>query len=108
MNAPLAHLAAFSSLLARDKDAGRLNTRHVQLVCLLCAQDGPVTVGHVATMAALPSWSVSRLADKLIDHGLITRTRDTHDDRRVFLAPTAEGRALDARVREHFATATAA
>lgn len=97
------HLAAFSTMLAHDADAGKLNQRDLQLLALLCAHENPLSVGQMATMIGLSSSHAGRVVDKLTLRGFVTRGRDTANDRRVVMVePTAAGRALDARVRQHF------
>lgn len=100
-----AHLAAFSALLARDEIAGRLHMRDLQIIALLIAHDVPMTVGTVAALLEVSSPHISRIADKLVERGLLARTHSTEDRRIALLAPTGEGRALDERVRAHFANA---
>ena len=108
MNATFAHLQAFSSLLARDHDAGQLHTRHVQIVCLLCAQGGPLSVGAIAALSGISTSQVSRITDRLAERGLVSKRRDEIKGQTVVIAPTATGRALDERVRASFRAATAA
>lgn len=104
---PQVHLAALSSLLAHDPDAGRLHVRHLQLLALLCSSGDPVPVHAVAERLGLSQSQTSRVLIKLEDHGLIDRTK-LRDDLRLCLAvPTAAGRALDARVRAHVETCRA-
>jgi DNA-binding MarR family transcriptional regulator len=99
MNRTPPHLAALEAMLAQDKDIGRLHTRHVQIVCLLCQHRTPLPVHMVAALAGVDSPRVSRLADKLVERGLVTRSDDPADRRIALLEPTPEGRALDQRVR---------
>ena len=107
MSTPYAHLAAFSSLLARDEDAGRLNTRHVQLVSEICAH-APISIGELAIKSHLSPSQTSRLVDFLTERGFISRTVNPSNRRISLLEPTPAGRALDSRVRAHFVAATAA
>ena len=100
-----AHLAAFSALLARDEIAGRLHMRDLQIIALLIAHDTPMTIGTVAALLEVSSPHISRIADKLVERGLLERTHSTEDRRVALLTPTAQGRALDQRVRAHFADA---
>jgi DNA-binding MarR family transcriptional regulator len=100
------HLAAFSTLLAGDKDAARLHMRDLQVIALLVAHGVPLPIGSVATMLSISGPYVSRIADKLVGRALLTRTASEHDRRIALLAPTPAGRALDERVRAHYATAT--
>jgi DNA-binding MarR family transcriptional regulator len=100
-----AHLAAFSALLARDEIAGQLHMRDLQVIALLIAHDTPMTIGTVAALLGVSSPHVSRVAEKLVNRGLLERTHGKEDRRNAMLAPTEEGRALDQRVRAHFADA---
>ena len=100
-----AHLAAFSALLARDEIAGQLHMRDLQIIALLIAHDTPMTIGTVAALLSVSPPHVSRISDKLVTRGLLVRTHSAEDRRLALLAPTAEGRALDERVRAHFANA---
>lgn len=94
------HLAAFSSLIAADKDASRLTNRDLQVIALIVHQEA-MTIGAVANALALSAGYVSRLTDKLVGRGLLRRTEGT-DRRIVLLTPTEAGHALDTRVRGHF------
>jgi DNA-binding MarR family transcriptional regulator len=95
------HLAAFSSLLASDNEAGKLNQRDLQLLALLVVHDTPMSVGQIATMVSLSPSHAGRVIDKLVTRKLIERISGA-DRRTAQLRPTAAGRALDARVRRHF------
>jgi DNA-binding MarR family transcriptional regulator len=101
---PSVNLVALSSLLAHDEDAGRLNTRHLQLLAHLCASGEPMTVGTVAAGIGLSHSQTSRIVTKLGTHGLIEKTMNDGDQRLCLVAPTTAGRALDARVRAHVDT----
>lgn len=98
------HLFAFSAMLAADSEAGQLHTRHLQVIGLLCAQ-GPLSVSAVAALTELDGPTISRLAIILAERGLLTRTEAPQDRRMTLLTATQTGRALDARVRAHFAAA---
>lgn len=98
------HLAAFSSLLAADADASRLHMRDLQVIALLVAHATPLSVGTIATMLTVSSPHISRVCDRLVTRGLLTRTESPTDRRIALLAPTPAGRALDERVRAHYAT----
>ena len=100
-----AHLVAFSALLARDEVAGQLHMRDLQVIALLIAHDTPMTIGTVAALLGVSSPHISRLAEKLVNRGLLERTHSKEDRRNAMLAPTEEGRALDQRVRAHYANA---
>lgn len=98
----LDHLAAFSSMLARDPDASLLTNRDLQFVATLCSHAGPIGLGTMADLLKLSHSHASRVADKLAGRGLITRTPLPTNRRILLLAPTEAGFALDHRVRRDF------
>jgi DNA-binding MarR family transcriptional regulator len=102
-----AHLAAFSSLLARDAESSKLHMRDLQIIALLVAHRTSLSVGAIATLLDISSPHVSRVADKLVTRGLLKRVADKDDRRLALFEPTKAGRALDMRVRDHYAAATA-
>jgi DNA-binding MarR family transcriptional regulator len=106
MSTTTTHLAAFSSLLAHDEEAGLLHMRDLQIIALLVAHNVPLAVGAVATLLSISSSHVSRVTDKLVGRGLLMRAASLNDRRIALLEPTAAGRALDERVRAHFRSAT--
>ena len=61
---------------------------------------GPIGIGHLAETEGLPSPSVTRLADKLEEAGLVTRRANPADRRGVHLVATLKGEQLLARRRE--------
>jgi DNA-binding MarR family transcriptional regulator len=61
---------------------------------------GPIGIGQLAETEGLPSPSVTRLADKLEEAGLVTRQANPADRRGVHLVATAEGEQLLARRRD--------
>lgn len=106
----LAHLTAFSSMLARDEETAKLNLRDLQIVALLVAHKTPLTFGTIATMLSLSPSHVSRVGEKLVAAGFVVRRRadaeeNPADRRVVMLEATATGIALDVRVRKHFRAA---
>jgi DNA-binding MarR family transcriptional regulator len=104
-----AHLIAFSHLLARDKEAGSLNTRDLQAVALMVAQGVPLTVGQIAALLTISSPTCSRLLHKLVRRGLLRHAATSPLDRRlVRLEPTPAGCALDRRVNAHYHAAAPA
>jgi len=58
---------------------------------------GPVGIGQLADIEALPSPAATRLADKLEEAGLVARHANPTDRRGVLVAATVEGRELIAR-----------
>ncbi|MEU8773997.1 MarR family transcriptional regulator [Streptomyces sp. NPDC048606] len=88
----------------RHADQGRLDEAmadHVglhptdlQCVALLDLEPGPVSTGDVARLTGLTSGSATRLVDRLVKAGVVTRQADPDDRRRslVVLAPAARER----------------
>lgn len=103
-----AHLIAFTSLLAADEEAGKLNTRDLQVLALLVAGAAPLTVGQVAEALAISSSHCGRLIDRLVQRGLLDRMHSPTDRRICRLVPTKAGRALDKRVSAHYHAANPA
>lgn len=99
------HLAALTSLLAADAEAGRLHTQHLRLLGDVIEAGGVTTLTDCARRVGLSYTQVSRLAKLLIERGLMERTWNRDDARRHLVTPTAKGRALDDRVRGYVAAA---
>lgn len=96
------HLAAFSALLAHDAQAGRLNMRDLQVLALVVSNREPIGVGEMATMLSISPPAASRIANKLVDRGLLRRFGIPTDRRIALLEPTPEGHALNDQVRSYF------
>lgn len=101
-SATTSHLAAFSSLLAHDQEAGALHMRDLQIIALLVAEGTPLSVGAIAALLSISSSHVSRVTDKLVGRGLLARAPSPTDRRIALVIPTEAGRALDDRIRSHF------
>ncbi|WP_104107629.1 MarR family transcriptional regulator [Nocardioides sp. 616] len=73
-----------------------------QYLCLLGLwdADGPLTVGDLGTRLHLDSGTLTPLLKRMESMGLVTRTRDVVDERRVLVSVTAAGRALRDRVAD--------
>ena len=69
-----------------------------QLRALHRLTDAPKSLGQLGDELGLTPPSVTRVADRLEERGLIARHRDELDRRRVYVAATAEGRRLLASV----------
>lgn len=69
------------------------------LVMLLLWQDGGCSVGRIGEQLHLESSTLSPLLKRLESVGLITRSRDTHDERSVIVDLTVKGRSLERRTR---------
>jgi DNA-binding MarR family transcriptional regulator len=59
-------------------------------------------IGRIATQTSLSKATLTKIADRLEEHGLITRTRSTGDKRQVLIAITEEGRRRLARGPQPF------
>jgi DNA-binding MarR family transcriptional regulator len=89
-------------LLASDSDAGKLHTRHLQLLALICENGAPLTRLDAAAVLEISPQAITRTADRLIEVGFLTRT-DCPDDRRVSeMDATDLGRAVNERVRSYY------
>ena len=66
------------------------------VMLVLWEQDGP-TVSELGTRLNLDSGTLTPLLKRLEALGFVTRIRDVHDERRVHITLTAEGRRLKAR-----------
>jgi len=81
-----------------EKAARRANVEPQQYRALLALKGLPddlkPTVGALAERLQIAHHSAVELADRLVQHGLLERTRDTADRRQVFLSLTPEGAAL--------------
>jgi DNA-binding MarR family transcriptional regulator len=67
------------------------------LVMLVLWERGKVSVGDLCQCLHLDVGTLSPLLKRMEDSGLITRKRDTADERRVLVAPTQHGRSLHDR-----------
>lgn len=69
------------------------------LVMLVLWEREPVTVGELKLCLHLDVGTLSPMLKRMERAGLITRTRDPQDERRVLIAPTRHGRNLKAAAR---------
>ncbi|MEJ2626546.1 MAG: MarR family transcriptional regulator [Pseudolabrys sp.] len=67
------------------------------LVMLMLWERAPVTVGEIGACLHLDNGTLTPLLKRMERGGLITRSRDPRDERRVLVAPTPHGRELRAR-----------
>lgn len=67
------------------------------LVMVLLWEQGAHSVGQVGSRLSLESSTLSPLIKRLEAIGLVTRTRDAHDERSVMVGLTSEGKALEQR-----------
>lgn len=59
----------------------------------------PLSVGSLGTRLGMDTGTIGPLLKRLVGAGLVTRTRDPADERRVLVDLTPEGRALEPEVR---------
>lgn len=69
------------------------------LAMLGLLDDAPLSVGELGSRLGMDTGTITPLVKRLQASGLVTRTRDTVDERRVLIDLTPDGRALDADVR---------
>ncbi len=84
------YLAAY--VLFNQAVADRLGMHPTDLQCLnlITIEDGSFTTSEIAELTGLTSGSASRLVDRLLRAGYVTRQRDTSDRRRVLVQPVQE------------------
>ncbi|RWX69019.1 MarR family transcriptional regulator, partial [Mesorhizobium sp. M4B.F.Ca.ET.089.01.1.1] len=70
------------------------------LAMLVLWERAPSTVGALGEALGLDSATLTPLIKRMEAGGLVTRRRDSADERRVLVEPTAEGQALRARVKD--------
>jgi DNA-binding MarR family transcriptional regulator len=83
----------------RRYDPSELTLAQLSVLASVAAA-GPMSIGQLAETEALPSPSVTRLADKLEEAGLVARRANPADRRGVHLVATLQGEQLLARRRE--------
>ena len=69
------------------------------LVMLELLDGAPLAVGELGTRLGMDTGTITPLQKRLQVAGMVTRTRDSADERRVLVDLTPEGRALDAALR---------
>ncbi|MBD8546835.1 MarR family winged helix-turn-helix transcriptional regulator [Sphingomonas sp. CFBP 8760] len=69
------------------------------LVMLELLDVAPVSVGELGGRVGMDTGTITPLVKRLQASSLVTRTRDTVDERRVLVDLTPEGRALDVEIR---------
>ena len=84
------------ALRTSHRAAGHLHITGAQLfvINVLGESERPLTVGEVADKTLTDQSTVSAVTNRLVDHGLVERTRSEEDSRRVLLELTKKGRAL--------------
>ncbi len=81
---------------------GDVGLTYPQYLCLLALweADGPLGVGDLGTLLHLDSGTLTPLLKRMEAAGLVSRARDTADERRVLVSTTDAGRALRERVAD--------
>ena len=69
------------------------------LVMLELLDGAPLAVGELGARLGMDTGTITPLLKRLQVAGMVTRTRDSADERRVLVDLTPEGRALDAALR---------
>jgi MarR family transcriptional regulator, organic hydroperoxide resistance regulator len=69
------------------------------LATLALLDDAPLSVSALGTRLDMDTGTITPLLKRLEAAGIVTRTRDSVDERRVLVDLTPEGRALEAEVR---------
>jgi DNA-binding MarR family transcriptional regulator len=72
-----------------------LGLTYPQFLVMVCLyEDMPRTVGDIGSTLGMETGTLTPLLKRLESAGLVTRTRDHHDERRVLIALTEAGEAL--------------
>lgn len=69
------------------------------LVVHALLDESPMPVGMLGTRLDMDTGTITPLVKRLEAAGMVTRTRDANDERRVMVELTKEGRALENKVR---------
>ncbi|HTW09198.1 MAG TPA: MarR family transcriptional regulator [Acidimicrobiales bacterium] len=92
-------ILAASRLLVRlsagtlHSSAPELNLSEFRTLVIL-SENGPQRLIDIAAALDVTSTTVTRLADRLADHGFVERVRDSRDRREIYLSIAASGRDL--------------
>jgi DNA-binding MarR family transcriptional regulator len=70
------------------------------LAMLALWQHSPSTIGELGATLGLDSATLTPLIKRMEAGGLVTRRRDSADERRVLVEPTAKGEALRAKMKD--------
>ncbi|MFN3537558.1 MAG: MarR family winged helix-turn-helix transcriptional regulator [Brevundimonas sp.] len=73
-----------------------LGLTHSQYLVLIALWEveRPLTMGDLGERLSMDTGSLTPLVKRMEATGLLSRTRDTRDERKVWVAPTAQGAAL--------------
>lgn len=97
--------AAFGREVRKHAGIGKTEFRTLML---LLSRDGCAAPSELCHFDHLGRANMTRVADSLVKQGLVTRTEDADDRRRIVLCITAKGRKLVARVAPQLAQGEAA
>ena len=92
-------LARIARVLDRQS-RGHALTRTQASVLATAARLGPIRISELAEIEGINPTMLSRIVAKLEDQGLLHRQPDPDDRRAALVEPTAEGRALQQRLRD--------
>lgn len=94
-------LSAAARMVERawDERLAELGLTHAGLIALHLLESGARSQTDLARGARVQLQTLARTAERLERHGLVTRTRDEADARRVLVARTAAGEAAFERTR---------
>jgi DNA-binding MarR family transcriptional regulator len=84
------YLAAYVLFNQAVADKPGMHPTDLQCLSLITIEEGPFTTGQIAELTGLTSGSASRLVDRLVKAGYVTRQRDTSDRRRVLVQPVLQ------------------
>lgn len=91
-------LQTSSSLITRlyRRLLGPLGLTHPQYLVLIALWEfeRPMTMGDLGDRLSMETGSLTPLVKRMETAGLVSRNRDTRDERRVWVEPTAKGSAL--------------
>ena len=79
---------AFDQFVADSMGINRTDYRCMDIL----ERSGPMTAGHLAEAAHLSTGAVTAVLDRMESRGIVTRTRDTEDRRRVLVEITPQAR----------------
>ncbi|MBA3905976.1 MAG: MarR family transcriptional regulator [Pseudonocardiales bacterium] len=99
----VARLRVALARIARALDRqsrGHALTRTQASVLGTAARLGPIRISELAEIEGINPTMLSRIVAKLEDEGLLQRHADPDDRRAALVEPTAEGRALQERLRD--------
>jgi DNA-binding MarR family transcriptional regulator len=99
------HIMRWQEVTQRYDDlvGERLGLSSSELQCLSVVHDGPKPAGVIARAIGLTPAAVTSLVDRLETRGLVARTRDAGDRRKVLVEMTPEARKISVRYYEPLA-----